>query len=81
MSQPILYEQEFREYPLAVRCKLLPEMLGLTQRIKEVAKRVSKEAIEIQATTFADNDPAFLFDFAGNLRLALPFELKKIRLN
>ena len=80
LSPPILYEEECCEYRLAIRCKLLPEMLGLTDQISKVIEIISKEVIETEAKKFESNDPAFLFDFAGNLCVALPFEIKKIRL-
>lgn len=83
LSQPILYEEDFGIYPLIKRCKLLPEMVGLVERIEELKNFILNDhetikAIQTYANGQQNQNPAFLFDFRGFLVMRLPFEQKKL---
>jgi hypothetical protein len=79
LSQPILYEEEY-EYSLITRSKFPAEMVGLVEKIEELKKSIFQKVQILAkiASQYEDNEPAFLFDFKGNLKMFLPFELKKI---
>ncbi|MCB9092542.1 MAG: hypothetical protein H6620_08295 [Halobacteriovoraceae bacterium] len=83
LSQPILYEEDFGISPLIKRCKLLPEMVGLVEKIEELKNfvfndyKITKD-IQIYANEQQNQKPAFLFDFRGSLVMRLPFEQKKL---
>jgi hypothetical protein len=83
LSQPILYEEDFGICPLIKRCKLLPEMVGLVEKIEELKNLIFNDhetikVIQTYANGQQNQNPAFLFDFRGSLVMRLPFEQKKL---